>query len=134
MCDYATQQERLEMFFKKRFSVKNSHFQSKMAAANTSVFCEIGLMARCKQVTAWKELCTTAHTWYILHDYTHNAHDIVHNVQRGEHQDSKPDNASNCSRCIGMHRMEHDVFVSDSRETLKSMYRHSSMVQVVSIH
>lgn len=119
---------------KNRFSVKSSHFQSKMAAANASVFYQVGLMAGCKQVTAKTELCTTARKSYILHDVTHNAHGIVHNVLRGELHDSKPGIVSDCSRCRHMHRMKQDVFVSDSRETLKPMYRDSSVVQVVSIH
>ena len=80
----------LEDFLKKLFSVKSSHFQSKMAAANASVTYKVGLMATCRQATTKAELCTTAHTWYILHNVVHNGHDIVHNVLRGELHSSKP--------------------------------------------
>ncbi len=86
------------------------------------------------QVTAKTKLCVTAHTWHSIHDVIHNARVIVPNVLQGELHGSKPGKASDCSYCRHMHCMEHDVFVSDSRETLKSMYRNSTMVQVVSIH
>ena len=130
-----TTQERWESFFvQTRFSVKSSHFQSKMAAADASVFYKVALMAGCKQVTAKTELCTTARKSYILHDTTHSENGIVHNVLRGELHDSKPGIVSDCSRCRHMHCMQQDVFVSDLRETLESMYRDSSVVQVVPIH
>jgi len=70
-----------------------------MAAADATVLYKIVLMARCKQVTATTQLCTTAHTWYITHNDTHNAHAIVRSAQWKELHDSKP--GDDCSCCRG---------------------------------
>jgi hypothetical protein len=116
MYDYEAHQKRSEIFFSNTFFCEKFPFlESKMAAADATVMYKIGLMARCKQVTAKTELRTAAPTWYIIHDVIHNAHDVVHTmtlydaVQRGGAHSSKPGQISDCSCCRHMHHMEPDV-------------------------